>query len=236
MENTMAQLMSRRNALRVAFGGGAMLLSGCVSPDMMGAVTGGSGKKANWASLIKEARDAIDLVADQTLNLLTVQKEYATVFKLKDLAAKLQSTINSRKTGNINNVSFVKSADKLTKTAQKAISKEIGKKAALSAQQKRVLANGLAKHQKSIEKAWVGGIKMAKVLIEAQSAQKPSFKDIEAVNYMREIVSDLPMAIKFLKTSKSTYESYAKAFEYDAKVPLPAARRTMKLAPMSMGT
>ena len=58
-----------------------------------------------------------------------------------------------------------------------------------------------------------------KVVIDAQSAKKPTFKDLEAVKYLAEIVKDGPMAIKFLETSKSTYEDYAEAFEFKAKIP-----------------
>ena len=234
MEKTMNEIISRRNALRITFGGGAMLLSGCVSPDMMGAAVGGAGKEANWAALIKEARDAIDLVANQALKLEVIQREYATVLELKDLAAQIQLSINNKKTGNVNNVSFIKSSAKLTKTAQKAINKEIARKGALNSQQKKVLANGLVKHQKTIQNAWVGGIKMAKVLVDARSAKKPSFKDMEAVGYLSEIITNVPTAIGFLTESKKTYEVYAEAFEYKAKVPVKASQRKLELKPFAM--
>jgi hypothetical protein len=68
---------------------------------------------------------------------------------------------------------------------------------------------------------------IAKVVIDARSAKKPQFTDFEALGYLKEIVSDGPMAMKFLETSKSTYDQYAKAFEFKAQIPnLPAPKVT----------
>ena len=39
------------------------------------------------------------------------------------------------------------------------------------------------------------------------------------MKYFKEIAADGPMAIKFLETSKSTYDAYAEAFEFKAKIP-----------------
>ena len=218
--------MSRRSLL--TFGGTSLLLAGCqVSPDMIGALAGGSGKDADWGSLIKSFHAALDKVADQTEELIKVQLSYAEVFGLKKRAAYWKGQAIAAKNGR-SGLKFAE-LEKQSKSQQKEISSKLGKSASVSAAGKRKLESGMKRHKKAVENAWVGAAMILKVVIDAQSAKKPTFKDLEAVKYLAEIVKDGPMAIKFVETSKSTYEAYSDAFEFKAKVRVPSKP---KLAPM----
>ena len=224
--NSMVQ-MNRRMLLTM--GGGAFFLAGCqaAAPGMMGAMMGGSGKDADWGSLIKSLHAALDKIADQTEELISIQASYAEVFKLKDNAAKWKGKAIAAKNGR----SGIKLSDvtKASESQQKEIKKLLANGYALDARGKRTLEKGLRRHQKAIENAWVGAAMVVKVVVDARSAKKPSFRDIESVKYMKEILADGPMAIKFVQTSKKTYEAYSDTFAYEAKIVVPKPK---KLAPL----
>jgi len=199
--------------------GGASALSACqMSGDMMGAAMGGAGSNADFGQLVKALHAALDKVADQTEKLFEIQASYADVFGLKKQAAQMRAEAKQIKANGRVGVQF-RQAEKLTKGLQKDINTQLNKGNALDAAAKRTLANGMNEHVKAIENAWIGGAMVLKVVIDARSAKKPSFSDIESLKYFKEIVADGPMAIKFLETSKSTYEDYAEAFEFKAKIP-----------------
>lgn len=199
--------------------GGASALSACqMSGDMMGAAMGGAGSNADFGQLVKALHAALDKVADQTEKLFEIQASYADVFGLKKQAAQMRAEAKQIKANGRVGVQY-RQAEKLTKGLQKDINTQLNKGNALDAAAKRTLANGMNEHAKAIENAWVGGVMIAKVVLDARSAKKPSFSDIESLKYFKEIVADGPMAIKFLETSKSTYEDYAEAFEFKAKIP-----------------
>ena len=199
--------------------GGASALSACqMSGDMMGAAMGGAGSNADFGQLVKALHAALDKVADQTEKLFEIQASYADVFGLKKQAAQMRGEAKAIRASGRTGVKF-RQAEKLTKGLQKDINNQLNKGNALDAAAKRTLANGMNEHAKAIENAWIGGVMIAKVVLDARSAKKPSFTDIESLKYFKEIVADGPMAIKFLETSKSTYEDYAEAFEFKAKIP-----------------
>ena len=199
--------------------GGASALSACqMSGDMMGAAMGGAGSNADFGQLVKALHAALDKVADQTEKLFEIQASYADVFGLKKQAAQMRAEAKQIKANGRVGVQY-RQAEKLTKGLQKDINTQLNKGNALDAAAKRTLANGMNEHAKAIENAWIGGVMIAKVVLDARSAKKPSFSDIESLKYFKEIVADGPMAIKFLETSKSTYEDYAEAFEFKAKIP-----------------
>ena len=228
-----ATLLNRRS---FAVLGGASLLSGCLaSPDMLtGALTGGAGKDADFGQLIKSLHAALDKVADQTEKLFLVQASYAEVFGLKKRAASLKGQAIAIKRDGRTGVNFRK-GEKETKGLLKDVQKKINGGAKLDAAAKRKLQNGMKDHARAIEKAWVGGIMIAKVVIDAQSAKKPTFKDLDSLKYLREIVADGPMAMKFLETSKSTYESYSDAFSAEYAVKVPAKPKVKSLMGSSRG-
>lgn len=211
--------MSKYNRRTFMVLGGASALSACqMSGDMMGAALGGSGSNADFGALVKSLHAALDKVADQTEKLFEIQADYADVFGLKKQAARMRGEARAIKTSGRTGVNF-RQAAKLTKDVQKDIDKQLSKGVALNGAASQKLSNGMNQHARAIENAWVGGVMIAKVVLDARSAKKPSFSDIESLKYLREIVSDGPMAIKFLETSKSTYSAYAEAFEFKAKVP-----------------
>ena len=211
--------MSKFNRRAFIAMGGASALSACqMSGDMMGAAMGGAGSNADFGQLVKALHAALDKVADQTEKLFEIQASYADVFGLKKQAAQMRGEANAIKASGRTGVNF-RQAEKLTKGLQKDINNQLNKGNALDAAAKRTLANGMNEHAKAIENAWIGGAMVLKVVIDARSAKKPSFSDIESLKYFKEIVADGPMAIKFLETSKSTYEDYAEAFEFKAKIP-----------------
>lgn len=199
--------------------GGASALSACqMSGDMMGAALGGAGSDADFGQLVKALHAALDKVADQTEKLFEIQADYADVFGLKKQAAKMRGEAKAIKANGRTGIKF-RQAEKLTKGLQKDVEKQLNKGVALDSSAKRKLENGMKQHARAIENAWVGGAMVVKVVIDARSAKKPSFSDIESLKYFKEIAADGPMAIKFLETSKSTYDAYAKAFEFKAKIP-----------------
>ena len=211
--------MSKFNRRAFIAMGGASALSACqMSGDMMGAAMGGAGSNADFGQLVKALHAALDKVADQTEKLFEIQASYADVFGLKKQAAQMRAEAKQIKANGRVGVQY-RQAEKLTKGLQKDINTQLNKGNALDAAAKRTLANGMNEHAKAIENAWVGGVMIAKVVLDARSAKKPSFSDIESLKYFKEIVADGPMAIKFLETSKSTYEDYAEAFEFKAKIP-----------------
>ena len=211
--------MSKFNRRAFIAMGGASALSACqMSGDMMGAAMGGAGSNADFGQLVKALHAALDKVADQTEKLFEIQASYADVFGLKKQAAQMRAEAKQIKANGRVGVQF-RQAEKLTKGLQKDINTQLNKGNALDAAAKRTLANGMNEHVKAIENAWIGGAMVLKVVIDARSAKKPSFSDIESLKYFKEIVADGPMAIKFLETSKSTYEDYAEAFEFKAKIP-----------------
>ena len=211
--------------------GGATFIAGCgggLSPDMMGAALGGAGKEANFGDLVKALHAALDKVADQTETLFEIQASYAKVFGLKERAAALEGQAIAIKRDGRTGINFRK-GEKETKGLLKDINKKLEGKYALNSQAKQTLERGMARHSKAIEDAFVGGIMIAKVVIDARSAKKPQFTDFEALGYLKEIVSDGPMAMKFLETSKATYEGYSDAFEFKAKIRVPAKPKVKSL-------
>jgi len=211
--------MSQLNRRTFMVFGGASALSACqMSGDMMGAALSGAGSDADFGQLVKALHAALDKVADQTEKLFEIQASYADVFGLKKQAAQMRGEANAVKADGRTGIKF-RQAEKLTTGLQKDINKQLDKGVALDAAARRTLANGMNQHAKAIENAWIGGVMIAKVVLDARSAKKPSFTDIESLKYFKEIVADGPMAIKFLETSKSTYEDYAEAFEFKAKIP-----------------
>jgi hypothetical protein len=208
--------------------GGATFIAGCggagLSPDLMGAAMGGAGKEANFGDLVKALHAALDKVADQTETLFEIQASYAKVFGLKERAAALEGQAIAIKRDGRTGINFRKGA-KETKDTFDQIEKKLDNKYALDEQARQKLQRGIVRHSKAIEDAFVGGVMIAKVVIDARSAKKPQFTDFEALGYLKEIVSDGPMAMKFLETSKSTYDQYAKAFEFKAQIPnIPKAK------------
>lgn len=223
------RLLNRRSFVAM---GGATFIAGCqASPDMLGAAIGGAGKEADFGQLVKALHAALDKVADQTEKLFEIQASYAQVFGLKKRAAALEGQAIAIKRDGRTGINFRK-GERETKGLLKDINKKLDGKYALNAQAKRTLARGMAEHSRAVENAFVGGVMIAKVVIDAQSAKKPQFTDFEAMGYVREILSDGPLAIKFLETSKSTYEGYSDAFEFKAKVRVPAKP---KLKPLMGG-
>ena len=211
-------LINRRSFVLL---GSASTLAGCMAgPEMFGAAVGGAGNDANFGDLIKSLHAALDKVADQTEKLFEIQASYAEVFGLKKRAAALKGEAEAIKRDGRTGVDFSKGS-KETKGLVKDIQKKLDSGAVLDANAKRTLERGMASHAKAIENAWVGGIMIAKVVFDAQSAKKPSFSDFESVKYLAEIVKDGPLAISFLETSKSTYEEFSDAFEYKAKIRVP---------------
>jgi len=221
-------LLSRRSFVAI---GGATFVAGCgggLSPDMLGAAAGGAGKEANFGDLVKALHAALDKVADQTEKLFEIQASYATVFGLKKRAAALEGQAKAIKRDGRTGINFRK-GEKETKGLLKDIEKKLNGKIALNAQAKRTLERGMVEHSKAIEDAFVGGIMIAKVVVDARSAKKPEFTDFESLRYLKEIVSDGPLAMKFLETSKATYEGYSDAFEFKAKVRVPAKPKVKSL-------
>jgi hypothetical protein len=220
------KLMNRRGLMFL--GTSAVLLSGCqmAVPGMTGALTGGAGKEADWGSLIKSLHAALDKVADQTEELLNIQASYLDAVGEKDKAAVLKGKAIAMKDRSGLDLGGAK---KETASAKKVVLAALKKGKGKDAAAKRILQSGINRHKKAVENAWVGAAMIVKVVIDAQSAQKPSFKDMEAVGYMKEILADGPKAINFVKTSKSTYEDYAEAFEYEAKIIIPKPPKTESL-------
>jgi hypothetical protein len=228
IETNKAALINRRSAL--VFGGSTLFLAGCqgAAPGMMGSLMGGSGAAADWGSLIKSLRDALDKVATQTEELIKIQLAYAEVFGLKDRAAKWKGEAIAAKNGRANlDLGAIKKA---SESQQKEVTKLLNKGFNLDAKGKQKIEAGMVRHKKAIENAWVGAAMVVKVVIDARSAKKPTFKDTENLKYMKEIVSDGPKAIKFVKTSKVTYEAYADVFAYKAKIKVPTPPKTAELA------
>ena len=195
-----------------AFAQGLSGLSG-----MLGSVTGGGGQ---GGASIRELEGfagalaaAINRIAKQTQSLLTIQAEYASSVELLNLAKKLQYEAENLKKGDATGVSALKAATKLSTSAGKEITKKVNKSASLTDQQKKVLKNGLEKHSAAIGSMWVGVVEVAVVLSQLKKVGKPSLKDVEALKYFKQIGTDAPVALKFGKVSKDTYEAYAKAFE-----------------------
>ena len=214
------QLLNRRSFVAL---GGATFIAGCsggVSPDMLGAAAGGAGKDADFGELVKALHLALDKVADQTEKLFTIQASYAEVFGLKKRAAALEGQAIAIRRDGRTGINFRK-GEKETKGLLKDINEKLDGKYVLNAQAKRTLERGMIEHTKAIENAWVGGIMIAKVVLDARSANKPKFTDFEAAGYFREILADGPMAMKFLQTSKATYEGYSDAFAFKAEVRVP---------------
>lgn len=215
---TEISLFNRRAFVAVS---GSALLAGCqMSPDMMGAALGGAGKDADFGSLVKALHAALDKVADQTEKLFEIQASYANVFGLKKRAAALQGEAQAIRRDGRTGINFRK-GEKETKGLLDDINKKLSGGANLNAQAKRTLEQGMVQHSVAIQNAWVGGVMIAKVIIDAQSAKKPSFSDIQSLKYVREILSDGPMAVKFLQTSKQTYEAYSDAFAFKAQIKVP---------------
>jgi hypothetical protein len=210
----MEKIMNRRRMLRVvALGGTASALTACqLSPDMLNAGLGGAGGEANWIDLGREFEGAVALIAGQTDTLLDIQADYASVLDLKDEEAKLRAEAENWKSGDTFGASELRSADRATKNAERAISRKLGQIDALSNRQKQVLANGQERHDQSIQRMWVGVIRVGKVLIDARSAQRPSFRDVELIDVFRNITRTAPRAIAFGETSRDTYTSYNEAF------------------------
>lgn len=199
--------------------GGATIVSGCqMSGDVIGAAMGGAGEEADFGQLVKALHAALDKVADETEKLFEIQASYADVFGLKKQAAEMRGQAKAVKENGRTGIKF-RDAEKLTKGLQKDINTKLSSGVALDDKAKRSLASGMAQHSKAIENAFVGGVMIAKVVLDARSAKKPTFSDIESLKYLREIVADGPMAIKFLETSKTTYDNYAEAYEFKAKIP-----------------
>lgn len=220
------RLLNRRSFVAM---GGATFIAGCqASPEMLGAALGGAGKEADFGQLVKALHAALDKVADQTEKLFEIQASYAEVFGLKKRAAALEGQAKAIQRDGRTGINFRK-GEKETTGLLKDINEKLDGKYALNAQAKRTLERGMVEHSKAIENAWVGGIMIAKVVIDAQSAKKPQFTDFEALGYVREILSDGPMAMKFLQTSKTTYEGYSDAFAFKAKVRVPAKPKVKSL-------
>ena len=220
------KLMNRRGLMFL--GTSAVLLSGCqmAAPGMVGALTGGAGKEADWGSLIKSLHVALDKIADQTYELLDVQGNYLLAIGEKKKAALLKGkAIAMKDPAGLD----LGGAKKETASAKKVVLAALKKGKGKDDAAKRILQSGINRHKKAVENAWVGAAMIVKVVIDAQSAQKPSFKDMEALGYMKEILTDGPMAISFVKESKSTYEDYAEAFSYEAKIKVPKAPKTPPL-------
>lgn len=91
----------------------------------------------------------------------------------------------------------------------------------------------MARHKQAISNAWVGAAMTMKVVIDARSAKKPTFSDTEALQYMREILADGPKAVRFVQTSRETYDAYSEAFEFKAKVRVPSAPKLKPISGMS---
>lgn len=211
----MASTMNRRNMLRVfAVGGSVSVLGACqMSPDMLTAGLGGAGGEANWIDLGREFEGALALIAGQTDTLLEIQADYAGVLDLKNEEAKLRAEAANWKRGDTFGAREIRTADKATKDAERAISRKLGEIDSLTNRQKQVLADGQVRHDRSIQQMWVGVIRIGKVLIDARSAQRPSVRDVELIGVFRNITSTAPRAIAFGETSRDTYASYNEAFE-----------------------
>lgn len=213
------RLLNRRSFVAM---GGATFIAGCqASPEMLGAAMGGAGKEADFGELVKALHAALDKVADQTKELFLIQASYAEVFGLKKQAAEFKGDAEAIRQNGRSSAKF-KQAGKRTEGLLEDIQKELDKGRSLDAKAKRNLERGMVRHKKAVENAWVGGIMIAKVVLDARSAKKPQFTDFEALGYVREILADGPMAMKFIETSKSTYEGYSDAFEFKAKIRVPS--------------
>jgi hypothetical protein len=223
--------MSRRHMVRlITIGGATSALAACqMNTDMISAGLGGAGTEANWLELGKEFEGGLSLIAGQTDRLLIIQADYAGVLDLKDLEAKLRTEASNMSKGDTFGASSLRTADKLSKDAERAIVREVNKAENLSARQQQVLAQGQSSHEDAIQKMWVGVIRISKVLFDARSAKKPSFQDIELVNVAKNITATGPRAMSFGKTSKATYEAYNEAFQYKG-VYVPPRNRVSELS------
>ena len=239
MSDTETKTFNRRQAISLTAGSSILVLganqafaAGLLGNIGGGLLGGGAGKGADWSTLAKEASKAIGVMAKQTSTLLKVQESYCSVIGLKKEAAAVQKVINDIKSGNVNQ-NDVGAVEKITKNTEKAVSKALSKKITLDAGQKKKLVDGLATHKKAIQDMWVGVIMVVKVLADAKSAKKPSLTDVDALKSFKQITKDLPVAIKFGKTSKQTFKSYAESFEYKAKIPLSAKQKDLPLKDIS---
>lgn len=213
---TPTAMISRRHALRlVTFGGVTVTLSACqMNTDMLAAGIGGAGSEANWLELGQEFDGGLMQIASQTDKLIDIQADYAAVLNLKDLEAKLRAEANNLRNGDSFGASSLKTANRLSKDAEKAIIAEVGKANNLSTQQQNVLSNGQKQHERAIEQMWVGVVRIGKVLIDARSAKKPSLGDLELVKVASNITTTAPRAMEFGNTSRATYSAYNEAFGY----------------------
>lgn len=223
--------ISRRHMVRlVTMGGATSALAACqMNADMMAAGLGGAGKEANWLELGKEFDGALSLIAAQTDGLIEIQADYAGVLDLKDLEAKLRAEASKLKRGDTFGASELRTNTRLTKEANEAVVNELNRASGLSARQKQVLAQGQRSHEAAIQKMWVGVVRIGKVFIDARSAKRPSFTDLELLNVARNITTTAPRALDFGKTSKATYEAYNEAFEYKG-VYVPPRNRVSELS------
>jgi hypothetical protein len=192
--------------------------------DMLAAGLGGAGREANWLELGKEFDASLTLIASQTDKLIEIQADYASVLNLKNLEAKLRAEVTNLRKGDTFGASSLRSANRLSNEARKAIVAEVGKANSLSARQLSVLADGQKQHERAIEQMWVGVVRVGKVLIDARSAKRPSIGDIELINVAKNITTTAPRAMEFGKTSKATYEAYNEAFEYKGVYVPPRAK------------
>lgn len=219
----MTKKIDRRRMLALAGASSLMLTSAPAWAEglggltgLLGKVTGGAGGGASAADLEGFAGSlaaAINLIAKQTEKLLKIQADYAQSVDLLNLAEKLKYEAGNLRKGDTTGASSLKAAAKLSESAGKEITKKVNKADTLTKQQKSVLAKGLESHAAAIQNMWVGVVDTAVVLSQIKKVGKPSIKDIEALKFFKQIGTDAPIALKFGKVSKATYDAYVEAFE-----------------------
>jgi hypothetical protein len=217
----MTDKMNRRKMLSLAGAGSIMLTSAPAWAGGLGSLTGlmgnatgaGGSSTADFKGFAASLSKAIKLIAKQTEKLLKIQADYAQSVDLLNLAEKLKYEAANLRKGDTTGASSLKTVAKLSESAGKEITKKVNKADSLSKQQKSVLSKGLESHASAIQSMWVGVLETAVVLSQFKKVGKPSITDLEAMKDFKQIATDAPIALNFGKTSKATYEAYAKAFE-----------------------